>query len=217
MTQQGSRGIDTHRLSSLVKVAQNEGLRGLYRGYTVTAFCTPTFHAMYFPMYVGFKGFFKENFHLEENTFELYAVSASLSGVISNCITNPFWMVRTRMQAETFRSMCEENYSRKYPHNLFKTMWQIAQREGVLTLYNGLSASMLGVIHPLIYFPLYEKSKIYYKTYWDTDNKDTDSLSSKFVVLSAITCKAATSACTYPHEVLRARMQDLRAYEGAKP
>jgi len=38
-------------------------------------------------------------------------------------------------------------------------------------------------------------------------------LSSKFVLISAITCKGATSALTYPHEVLRARMQDIRKYE----
>ena len=147
-------------------------MRGLYRGYSVTAFCTPMFHAMYFPMYEGFKSFFRENLQLEEGSFSLYAVSAVVSGVISNCITNPFWMVRTRMQAETFRSMSESNYRSKYPLNLFKTMRLIQQREGFLTLYNGLSASMLGVTHPLIYFPLYEKSKIYFKNHWDHDNKD---------------------------------------------
>ena len=32
-------------------------------------------------------------------------------------------------------------------------------------------------------------------------------------MVSAVSCKAATSAITYPHEVLRARMQDIRSYE----
>lgn len=82
-----------------------------------------------------------------------------------------------------------------------------------MTLYNGLAASMMGLSHPLIYFPLYEKSKIYFKTRWDTQNPDPDNLSSRFVLISAVTCKAITSACTYPHEVLRARMQDIRTYE----
>ena len=89
----------------------------------------------------------------------------------------------------------------------------IAHNEGFFTLYNGLSASMLGVMHPLIYFPLYEKSKIYFKQNWDTANPDSDSLSSHFVLISAISCKAITSAMTYPHEVLRARLHDLRGYE----
>ena len=72
---------------------------------------------------------------------------------------------------------------------------------------------MIGVSHPLIYFPLYEKSKIYFKENWDKDNSDPDKLSSRYVAISTIWCKAATSFLTYPHEVLRARMQDTRKYE----
>jgi len=72
---------------------------------------------------------------------------------------------------------------------------------------------MIGVSHPLIYFPLYEKSKIYLKESWDTDNPDPNKLSSRYILISAVTCKAITSAITYPHEVLRARLQDFRKYE----
>ena len=104
----------------------------------------------------------KENLGWQENSFKLYSVSASIAGITCNVITNPFWLVRTRMQAETFRSACELNYTEKYPHNIFRAMWMIQQREGVKALYQGLSASMIGVLHPLIYFPLYEKSKIYF-------------------------------------------------------
>lgn len=173
------------------------------------------FHALYFPLYEQAKDFSRQTLQLEEGSFSLYAVSATVSGILINCITNPFWMVRTRMQAEIFRSMCEDNYRSKYPLNIFKTMRIIYQREGFLTLYNGLSASMIGVMHPLIYFPLYEKSKIYFKRNWDTDKAEEEGLSSRYVLISAIFCKGVTSALTYPHEVLRARMQDVRGYEKA--
>ena len=85
------------------------------------------FHAMYFPMYETFKSFFRDSMSLEEGSFSLYAFSASFSGIISNCITNPFWMVRTRMQAETFRSLSEESYRSRYSLNMFKTMRMIQQ------------------------------------------------------------------------------------------
>ena len=65
---------------------------------------------------------------------------------------------------------------------------------------------MMGIAHPLIYFPLYEKSKIYFARVWDTDNPDPDDLSTRFVAIGAVTSKAITSALTYPHEVLRARL-----------
>ena len=122
---QGSRGLNNYGLGSVVGIAKMEGFKGLYRGYSVTAFCTPMFHAMYFPIYERMKEFFRVNLELKEGSFALYAFAASSSGVISNCISNPFWMVRTRMQAEIFRTMSEENYRAKYPMNLFKTMRMI--------------------------------------------------------------------------------------------
>lgn len=177
-------------------------MRGLFRGYSISAFCTPFFHTIYFPMYEAAKIYCKNNFGWEEGSFILYSVSASCSGLTCNVITNPFWLVRTRMQAEIFRSLCEINYKTKYPNNMFKTMFIIAKQEGFLTLYNGLSASMIGVLHPLIYFPLYEKSKLYFKKNFDPDR---ETLSSRYVFISAIMCKALTSLLTYPHEVIRAR------------
>ena len=75
---------------------------------------------------------------------------------------------------------------------------------------------MMGIAHPLIYFPLYEKSKIYFARAWDDNtrhNHDPNNLASRYVVICAVTSKAITSALTYPHEVLRARLQDFREYE----
>lgn len=72
---------------------------------------------------------------------------------------------------------------------------------------------MMGIAHPLIYFPLYEKSKRYFASVWDAKNPDPDNLSSKYVVICAVSSKALTSAITYPHEVLRARLHDFRKEE----
>lgn len=107
------------------------------------------------------------------------------------------------MQAEIFRHNCELTYEREYPTNMFRAMYQIGQREGIPALYQGLSASMIGVLHPLIYFPLYEKSKIYFQHNWQEN--PAEPLQLKFVFVSAISCKALTSLLTYPHEVVRSR------------
>jgi hypothetical protein len=112
-------------------------------------------------------------------------------------------MVRTRMQTEHFRSACELNYHEKYPHNIFKAMGIIVREEGVRALYQGLTASLMGILHPLIYFPLYETSKVYYKNNFQTDKNAP--LESKYVFVAAISCKSFTSLITYPHEVVRAR------------
>jgi solute carrier family 25 folate transporter 32 len=112
-----------------------EGLRGLFRGYSISALCTPMFHTLYFPLYESIKIEFKRRYNWEEGSFALYSLSASIAGMTCNVITNPFWMVRTRMQTEIFRSNCEENFQRRYPTNMFRAMQQIAQEEGVIALY----------------------------------------------------------------------------------
>jgi solute carrier family 25 folate transporter 32 len=190
---------------------KTEGIRGIFRGYTISAFCTPFFHTIYFPLYETIKDNCKKKFGWHENDIKLYSVSASLAGVTCNVITNPFWVVRTRMQGEIFRSMCDKTYNSKYPTNVFKALIRIYKNEGFLTLYQGLSASMVGVLHPLIYFPLYEKSKIWFMRNYEEPGSET--LSHRYVLICAVTCKVLTSLLTYPHEVVRSRQQDIRKYE----
>lgn len=51
---------------------------------------------------------------------------------------------------------------------------------------SGLTASILGISHALIYFPLYEHWKMYFKK---TFEPNSDKLSSRYVFLSAIFSK----------------------------
>jgi len=71
-----------------------------------------------------------------------------------------------------------------------------------LALYQGLGASIVGITHALIYFPLYENSKTFFKNRFQPDEKE---LGSFYIAISAMTCKVFASFSTYPHEVLRAR------------
>jgi solute carrier family 25 folate transporter 32 len=107
------------------------------------------------------------------------------------------------MQAEIFRSKSEKNYRAKYPGNMFKAMHIIYRKEGLLALYQGLTASLIGLMHPIIYFPMYEKSKLFFLE--NFEEPGATSLSSKYIIVSSVTCKCLTSMVTYPHEVIRSR------------
>ena len=86
---------------------------------------------------------------------------------------------------------------------MFKNISHIVKSEGLSALFKGVSASMLGIIHPLVFFPMYEKLKIHFKQTYDSDK---DKLSNKFILASSIISKVTASFCCYPHEVLRARL-----------
>jgi hypothetical protein len=48
-------------------------------------------------LYERSKIHFKETYGWADESFKLYSVSAGISGLFCNVVTNPFWVVRTRM------------------------------------------------------------------------------------------------------------------------
>jgi hypothetical protein len=144
---------------------------------------------------------------MKKGDVKLYAVSAGLAGTTCNVLSNPLWMVRVRMQSEIFNNPCMIDFRKKYGFglfSLFRIMRDIARNEGFFALYKGMWASLLGMVHPLVYFPMYEIMKLYMLE--NHEKKGATKLSSSYVALSAIVCKFTASAASYPHEVLRSRI-----------
>ena len=162
------RLFKTKALRGSIEVSQNIGSFQNWRsliillGYSVSVFCIPLFHTIYFPLYERAKLHFKAKHGWPDDSFKLYSVSAGISGLFCNVVTNPFWVVRTRMQAEIFRSAAQEHYERMYK-GIFHSIIKIGREEGARALFSGLTASILGISHALIYFPLYEHWKMFFK------------------------------------------------------
>jgi len=92
---------------------------------------------------------------------------------------------------------------------MFKNIQKVKQQEGFFALYRGFSASLFGIIHPLLFFPMYEKMKIYFKRNWEA--ADAEHLSVKFILAASILSKIGASLLSYPHEVLRSRLMYQKA------
>ena len=170
---------------------------------------TPIFHSIYFPLYESFRWRISKYLNVDKSNLKVVALSSGSAGIICNVITNPFWLVRTRMQAEVFRHSSQIHYSRKYK-SIIGSVYKIYTNEGIFALYAGLSASILGLSHVWIYFPLYEALKSHFKKIYQPSDEN---LNSKFIVWSSISAKLMTSWITYPHEVVRARQQDIRSFD----
>lgn len=87
----------------------------------------------------------------------------------------------------------------------FHCMRRIWAEEGVRTFYRGLAPSLLGIFHVAVQFPLYEKLKAALAS--DEDPQQRLWLR---VLLASTISKMVASTVTYPHEILRTRMQTLR-------
>jgi len=163
---------------------------------------------MYFPIYEIVKSRLKKEMGWKEKQVRLYSLSAGISGAACNIITNPLWVVRTRMQSEILKNPSEDHFKRKYNHgplSVAKNLNDIFRNEGFKALYKGLSATMVGIIHPIIFFPAYENLKILLKNKYEPQNDGK--LSNSLIAASTIIAKVSASLISYPHEVLRSRLQ----------
>jgi len=123
-------------------------------------------------------------------------LSALIAGGACAVITNPLWVVRTRMITQP------PVHPRLY-RTSFHAIASISRNEGLAGFYKGLGPSFMGVFHVVIQFPLYERLKLCFQR-----EKERSRVTEVF--LASTISKLTASTVTYPHEVLRTRLQNQR-------
>jgi solute carrier family 25 folate transporter 32 len=169
----------------------------------------PFFWGIYFPCYNYAKMFLAARC---EHKPLVHMGAAVCGGLITDVATNPLWVVRTRLVSQHLHV----KYKGAVPlyTGTFQTMRLVVQQEGVRGLYKGLTASFLGLSHVAVQFPLYEAMK----ERLGVDQPGAGIAGGSWEVLLASTCsKLVASTLTYPHEVVRARLQDQRNSSSGKP
>ncbi|EAQ85744.1 hypothetical protein CHGG_06997 [Chaetomium globosum CBS 148.51] len=85
--------------------------------------------------------------------------------------------------------------------------------EGILSFYSGLTPALLGLTHVAVQFPAYEYLKVKFtgRGMGAAPEAGQDDKAHWFGILSAsIMSKILASSATYPHEVIRTRLQTQR-------
>lgn len=100
--------------------------------------------------------------------------------------------------------------------------WDAARKmyknEGFLSFYSGLTAALLGLTHVAIQFPLYEYLKMALTGYGIGEHPENGSSHWVAISLATFLSKVCASTITYPHEVLRTRLQtQQRRLPGSSP
>ncbi|CAM9138562.1 unnamed protein product [Phaeothamnion confervicola] len=194
----------TGTFQTLRAILTQEGVRGWYRGISPALVSIPLFWASFFAVYEYTKPVLREWTGKEQ-----HVLSAISAGAVTDVVTNPWWVVRTRMQTQILHA-----HEGVVAMTMLQTFRTICRDEGVLSLYRGLTASFLGLTHVAIQIPVYEKLKAVARQRRGGCGPDDDR-ASDLVAASALS-KLTGSVASYPHEVLRARMQDERGGKGLR-
>lgn len=178
------------------QIFERDGLGGFFRGLPPTLAGILPARSTYFWAYSTSKKWLVERF--SESPL-VHIASAVIAGVVSNTVTNPIWMVKTRLQLSAGEAHAYTGY-RNVVSRIFK-------EEGPGGFFRGLSASYWGVTEGAIHFVIYERLKKLVQERKQGTDQDTGHATKLELFGAAAVSKLVASALTYPHEVVRTRMR----------
>lgn len=115
---------------SLRTIFVEEGMSGFFRGLPPTMLGYVLSYSCYFSCYDSSRKFFVSV--LGSDRMMLSTIFAATSaGAASNLVTNPFWLVRTRLQVQ------EHILARKEYRSTWHAFSKILREEGIFAFYKG--------------------------------------------------------------------------------
>lgn len=172
-------------------IYRDESPRALFKGLGPTLVGVIPARSINFFTYGNGKQIIANTFNNGKENSYVHLAAAAVAGVATGTVTNPIWVVKTRLQLRA------QHNQRITSTDMIKL---ILREEGVRGFYKGLSASYLGVTEGTIQWVLYERLK-------KSVEGQGGTLEWLGTVGSAGTAKCVASLITYPHEVIRTRLR----------
>lgn len=159
------------RLSSIQAcrvIVRHEGFLGLYQGLVPAVVGSAVSWGGYFFVYEGLKREYRQmslsSSSLQPaespralNSWENFSL-ACIAGASMVAVTNPVWLIKTRMQLQMKRAAKEHNM--KAPYNgMLDAGRTIVREEGFWALYKGAGPALLLTSHGGVQFVVYESLK----------------------------------------------------------
>ncbi|KAI1458370.1 mitochondrial carrier [Annulohypoxylon moriforme] len=142
-----------------------------------------------------------------------YFLASGCAGIVTQVLTNPLWVLKTRMLSS------DRGSAGAYP-DLRSGAAQLFRDEGWRGFYRGLGISLFGVAHGAVQFAVYDPLKrLYFSRRAAASSNIPDAKSPReqqrisneaTLVLSSV-AKLVAGAVTYPYQVIRSRLQNYDA------
>ncbi|KAL3695938.1 hypothetical protein R1sor_010014 [Riccia sorocarpa] len=196
-------------LHALTTIGRIEGLRGLYAGLTPALIGSTVAWGAYFLFYNKAKARY-ERLNSGQLGPVLHLISAAEAGGLVCLVTNPLWVIKTRLQLQA------PGYGTQKPYSGFRdAIRSILREEGWRGFYKGLGPGLLLVSHGALQFMAYEEMKKIalgsHSTLFRKDHSSSElaapELTSVDYAVAGASSKIFALVCTYPYSVVRSRLQ----------
>lgn len=193
-------------------IVNQDGLKGMYRGLgPMLLGYLPTW-AVYMTVYDGSKEWLQARGYdnSEKDKFLAKVYASVTAGACSTLATNPIWVIKTRLMSQVSRHASSGARTPWQYNNTFDAARKMWKAEGLGAFYSGLAPALLGLTHVAIQFPLYEyfKQRFTGLEMGETPEEHGKAVSNTAGILVAtFLSKICATTATYPHEVLRTRLQ----------
>lgn len=128
-------------------------------------------------------------------------VSAAAAGIISATLTNPIWLIKTRLQLQVTGSAAASAGAAASYTGMLHCGRCIVAEEGAAGLFRGLLPGLMLVSHGAVQFMAYEELK----SFWG--GSEPGLLNSGHYLVMGAASKVIASVTTYPFQVIRTRLQ----------
>jgi solute carrier family 25 folate transporter 32 len=233
MQVQGGGGVGGREYASVRhafrQIMNTNGFCGFYDGVGVSALAGGLSWAIYFGLYnyIG-NGIMTRRHRHGHNTMQLtnnnvaslttseHMLCATSAGITTSLITNPLWVIRTRLQLQGHASSSSNN---RY-NGMIDACRCIIRHEGVGGLYRGLTPALLFVSNGTIQFTLYQQLKGHYMTMTSGGSGgtcDVTTIGSPQIFSMAATAKLIASCITFPITNITSRLHQRSSSSSTTP
>lgn len=198
--------------NAFVTIVREEGFRGLYKGTVANCIGSSSAWGIYFLLYNAAKDKLRKPSEKNDLGIIKNMTAAAFSGLLTTTLTNPIWVVKTRLCLQYGSNIKDETIRYTGTLDAFK---KIVKHEGFRGLYKGLGPGLFGVAHGAVQLAAYEELKT---TYIRLNNLPNNHHLGTFLYLTfAAGSKLLAALVTYPYQVVRARQQDQHTeYKGLR-
>lgn len=172
-------------------------IRELYRGVTPNLVGNMAGWSLYFTLYEQLKRLHTENTY-SNNTFKYFS-SSTASGLITSLLTNPIWVLKTRMISEN-----------SHYKSTIDALVQIWRNEGIKTFWRGSLPSVFQVFQNSLQFTFYDHLKSLkllqsYRSKYSINDI-------QFYFMASSISKFTSMLIMYPFQVLRSNLQKVDSH-----